>query len=158
MRAALVAAMILAFSGAASAQEAPEPAPHINCWLIKGTYPNDAADSGFERDWICETGIEPREGMLSEFMPWWTYFDGRLFSRNYDDYQDLRSYFRVMRGESTAAKVVYAHTYVHAPEAREVHLRLGADNAFKAWGERRAGRGEYRRAPGTGHGGYPYRA
>ncbi len=60
-------------------------------------------------------------------------FDDRLFSRNYDDYQDLFGYFQVKRRESVAAKVAYAHVYAHSDAAQEAQLRIGADNEFKAW-------------------------
>jgi hypothetical protein len=59
--------------------------------------------------------------------------DDRLFSRNYDDYQDLFSYFKVKRGEPIAAKVAYAHVYVHSLNSQTAQLRVGADNMFKAW-------------------------
>jgi hypothetical protein len=109
-----------------------EPAPYINAWLVAGTFDNAPDNAGFDYDWVGETTVEPREGLKSGGRPW-RYFDDRLFSRNYDDYQDLFSYFRIKRGESIRAKVVYAHVYVHSLEAQPVELRVGADNAFKAW-------------------------
>ena len=104
----------------------------LNTWLVAGTFENDAANSGFVEDRIGETNAAPREGWVSGGRTW-RYFDDRLFSRNYDDYQDLYSYFKVKQGHSIAAKVVYAHVYLHCPAAVGAELRVGADNAFKAW-------------------------
>lgn len=105
---------------------------YINTWLVAGLFENDADNSGLKRDWINETNVVPHEGTISgERM--WRYFDDRLFSRNYDDYQDLYSYYHVKQGVSIAARVAYAHVYVHCLSATGAELRLGADNAFKAW-------------------------
>lgn len=123
---------VLIVAAADSGAPIPAGAAFINTWLVAGPFENDAANSGFDRDWIGETSAEPAEGMVVEGREW-RWFDDRLFSRNYDDYQDLFSYFRAKRGESTAAKVAYACVYVHSAEARQVQLRVGADNAFKAW-------------------------
>ena len=107
-------------------------APYINTWLVAGTFDNDAKNTGYDRDWIGEADAAPKDGAISAGRTW-RYFDDRLFSRNYDDYQDLFSYFKVKRGESVAAKVAYAHVYVHSPRPQAGQLRLGADNEFKAW-------------------------
>jgi len=103
-----------------------------NTWLVLGTFDNDTKNTGYERDWIGEATVEPREGMVSAGKVW-RYFDDRLFSRNYDDYQDLFSYFKVKRGENVAAKVAYAHIYVHSSHLQKVQLRIGAHNAFRTW-------------------------
>jgi hypothetical protein len=108
------------------------PASFINTWLLSGLFDNDAANSGYERDWVGETQAQPTVGSTAGNGTW-KYFDDRLFSRNYDDYQDLFSYFRVKQGQSVAAKVVYAHVYVYSPVAQGAQLRIGADNSFKAW-------------------------
>jgi hypothetical protein len=115
----------------------PSPTPtmakeYLNTWLVAGTFDNDAANRGFVRDWIGETTVTPREGQRSGGRTW-RYFDDRLFSRNYDDYQDLYSYFKIKQGQSIAAKVVYAHVYAYTPTAVKAELRVGDDNEFKAW-------------------------
>ena len=113
--------------------ENPSPtANFINTWLVLGCFDNDPKNAGYERDWIQETTIEPRQGLICGGKTW-RYFDDRLFSRNYDDYQDLFGYFKVKRGESVAARVAYAHVYVYSDVAQEGQLRIGADNEFKAW-------------------------
>jgi hypothetical protein len=107
-------------------------APFINTWLLTGLFENDAANSGYDRDWVGELQAKPQEGAAAGSGTW-KYFDDRLFSRNYDDYQDLFSYFKIKQGQSVAAKVVYAHVYVYSPTTRDAQLRIGADNSFKAW-------------------------
>ncbi len=111
---------------------ADAPGPFINTWLVAGTFDNAPGNAGFEFDWIDETTVQPRDGSVSAGRTW-RYFDDRLFSRNYDDYQDLFSYFRVKRNESIRAKIAYACVYVHSVDAQTVQLRTGADNEFKAW-------------------------
>lgn len=127
---ALVSGMVS--TGQALEAELPSQAPYINTWLVAGTFENARDNAGFEHDWIGETSVEPRESMGSAGQPW-RYFDDRLFSRNYDDYQDFFSYFRIKRNESVRAKVAYAHVYVHSLQEQPVELRIGADNEFKAW-------------------------
>ena len=97
-----------------------------------GCFDNDPKNAGYKRDWTAETKVEPRQGLISAGKTW-RYFDDRLFSRNYDDYQDLFGYFKIKRGESVAAKVAYAHVYVYSDVPQEGQLRIGADNEFKAW-------------------------
>jgi len=104
----------------------------INTWLVAGMFDNDDANSGLVKDWIGESTVTPREAQMSDACTW-RYFDDRLFSRNYDDYQDLYSYFKVKKGQSIAAKVVYAHVYLHCLTATGAELRVGADNAFRVW-------------------------
>lgn len=131
-----VCGLLLSFSlGAVPAfAQSSESAPYINTWLVNGTFDNASDNAGYEHDWIDEATVAPREGDVSGGMPW-RYFDDRLFSRNYDDYQDLFSYFRVKRQECIRARVAYAHVYVHsvAEQQRAAHLRVGADNEFKVW-------------------------
>jgi len=115
-----------------AAWAAGAPAPHINTWLVAGPFDNDAENTGFDRDWLGEAQVSPREGDAAAGTAW-RYFDDRLFSRNYDAYQDLFSFFRVKLDLDIAAKGAYAHVYVHSSEASQAHLRLGADNAVKAW-------------------------
>jgi hypothetical protein len=116
----------------ASNQKSAQTAPFINTWLISGLFDNAADNAGYERDWIGEAQAQPKEGAAAGGSSW-KYFDDRLFSRNYDDYQDLFSYFKVKQGLSVASKVAYAHVYVYSPVAQGAQLRIGADNSFKAW-------------------------
>jgi hypothetical protein len=119
--------------GGAAATAAPvEAKEYLNTWLVAGTFENDTGNSGFAKDWLGEASVRPALGQNAGGQAW-RYFDDRLFSRNYDDYQDLFSYYRVKQGLSAAAKVAYAHVYIHSPAALEAELRLGADNEFKAW-------------------------
>jgi hypothetical protein len=126
--------MLLILGGVclARAENVATPANFINTWLVLGCFDNDQKNTGYERDWLQETTVEPSLGLLSSGKTW-RYFDDRLFSRNYDDYQDLFGYFKVKRTESVAAKVAYAHVYVHSAAAQAAQLRIGADNEFKAW-------------------------
>jgi hypothetical protein len=133
MQILLITACLLVCAAAAGAAAAPAgPAPFVNTWLVAGPFDNDAQNTGFKRDWVGEATVAPREGAQSGGKPW-RFFDDRLFSRSYDDYQDLYSYFHVKRGESVAAKVVYAHVYVHSARGQPAQLRVGADNEFRAW-------------------------
>lgn len=107
-------------------------APFINSWLVIGTFENDTSNSGFDTDIVGESQIAPSAQMVTAGKTW-RYFDDRLFSRNYDDYQDLFSYFKTKRHESVAARVAYAHVYVYTPRPQQGELRLGANNEVKAW-------------------------
>ena len=107
-------------------------ADFINNWLVLGTFDNDAKNTGFQRAWIDEVKAAPKEGS-GALGKKWMYFDDRLFSRNYDDYQDLLSYYKIKRNESVTAKVVYAHTYVYSPEEIKAIMVLGADTFSQVW-------------------------
>ena len=114
------------------AQPEPTDAPYVNTWLVLGTFDNDPKNVGYDRDWIGEADAQPNAEKVSAGRTW-RYFDDRLFSRNYDNYQDLFSYYKVKRGDSVAGKVAYAHVYVHSASGQAAQLRIGADNQFKAW-------------------------
>ena len=117
----------------AEVERQSEPgAPYINSWLLLGTFDNDAQNFSYDRDFIGENSAAPQEGQTAAKQRW-RYFDDRLFSRNYDDYNDLYSYFSVQQNLGSAAKVAYLHCYVYAPRAQSVQLRVGADTSFKAW-------------------------
>lgn len=107
---------------------APGSASFINTWLVLGTFDN-TGDTTMSSGIAAET---PRTGMTSNGNEW-RYFDDRLFSRNYDDYQDLYSYFHTKLGESIANKAVYMHVYAWSPEALDAQLRVGAHTEFEAW-------------------------
>ncbi|MHB1457782.1 MAG: discoidin domain-containing protein [Armatimonadota bacterium] len=112
----------------AQAAYAPGSAPFINTWLVLGTFDNTSNTK-------MNTGIateKPRTGMTSNGKEW-RYFDDRLFSRNYDDYQDLYSYFHTKQRESIANKTVYMHVYVWIPKVQDTQLRVGAHTEWEAW-------------------------
>ena len=104
----------------------------INTWLVLGPFDNDAQDSGFKRRWIAEDAVQPCVNQQDAGRKW-MYFDDRLFSRNYDDYQDLYSYFHIRLEGDAGQKVFYAHTYIFSPKAQGARLRLGADSECAAW-------------------------
>lgn len=110
----------------------PAPDIFINNWLVLGLFDNDAQNSGFQRAWIDEAAVKPREGQEAAGKKW-QYFDDRLFSRNYDDYQDLWSYYKNKRGEAVAGKVVYAHTYIFSPKPVTALFQSGADSEARIW-------------------------
>lgn len=110
--------LLLGGFGLAGADTLAPPANFINTWLVLGCFDNDPKNAGYKRDWTAETKVEPRQGLISAGKTW-RYFDDRLFSRNYDDYQDLFGYFKIKRGESVAAKVAYAHVYVYSDVPQE---------------------------------------
>jgi hypothetical protein len=106
-------------------------APFVNTWALLGPFPNDA-NSGYDTDYIDQTGITPRVGDSTAGKTW-VYFDDRLFSRNMDDYVDLYSYYKVKLGQEAQWKVTYLHTYVYSPSVQIVELRVGSNDGFKAW-------------------------
>jgi F5/8 type C domain/Putative Ig domain len=98
-------------------------------WLVNGPFANDAANSGFTKDWIGESSVLPTAAD-----PAWRFFDDRLFTRSYDSYNDLYSYLRIKRKLSIAAVVVYAHTYLYVPaDTAGVRLGLAYHNEYQAW-------------------------
>jgi hypothetical protein len=113
----------------AFAMDAPS---YINTWLVIGTFPNGPDNAGYDRDWIGEASLQPQQDDEVEGRQW-RYFDDRLFSRNYDNYVDTRSYFGVKLGQSVDGVVAYLHAWVWSPEATACELRLGADEEFKCW-------------------------
>ena len=113
-------------------QQGEGNAPYINSWLLLGTFDNDKQNSGYDRDFIGETSAAPQEGQTAATQKW-RFFDDRLFSRNYDDYNDLYSYFSIRQNLDSAAKVAYLHSYVYSPTDQNVQLRVGADTSYKAW-------------------------
>jgi len=138
----LFGAVMLAVTGGAQAMYAPGNSPFVNTWLVAGPFENDASNIGFEKDWIGEERARPAEGAAAGNRQW-TYFDDRLFSRNYDDYQDLYSYYTIVKRLAPVGRVVYAHVYVYVASAVAAELRVGADSEFKAWVNGvSAGRGE----------------
>ena len=94
----MIAAVLLALPAAPTAANwAPGDAPFINTWLVLGTYDNREG-AGMRTDLIGEATVQPRAGEQVAGKTW-QFFDDRIFSRNYDDYQDLFSYFFVRQDE-----------------------------------------------------------
>ena len=114
----------LGLSIPAQAEYAPGTAPFINTWLLAGPLDKPAAE--------IERSASPAAGAQAANTVW-RYFDDRLFCRNLDDYQDLRSYYRLKRHESTDSKVAYAHVYIHSEKHQLAQLRANAHSEFKAW-------------------------
>lgn len=123
-------AVLLALS--ATIAMAATKADFLNTWLVLGLFDNDPQGAGLEKAWIDETQVAPLAGQEAAGRKW-TYFDDRLFSRNYDDYQDLLSYFRFKRNESVEAKVAYAHTYLYSPKDQDAIMVVGADTESRVW-------------------------
>jgi len=113
------------------AQSAEEP-DYVNTWMVLGTFDNDGQGSAFQQPAIDEsaTSINQNEVVAGKR---WSYFDDRLFSRNYDNYQDLWSYYKIKLSGSVDSKIVYAHTYVYSEIAQPVQLYLGADEMSRVW-------------------------
>ena len=114
----------------APASTQPGPAA-LNTWLVLGPFAEQQTIE-LARDILDQSRPAPVEGQPGGGEAW-AYFDDRLFSRNYDDYQDLFSFYRLRRGRSIAGRVVYAHTYLFSPAAREAQLRIGGDIHVRAW-------------------------
>ncbi|MHB0999563.1 MAG: galactose-binding domain-containing protein [Armatimonadota bacterium] len=127
-----VAVSALMLHTASIAAYTPGNAPYINTWLVLGTFDNDANGTGFGTDLIGDKTVQPVEGMTSGGNIW-RYFDDRLFSRNYDDYQDLFSYYRVKLRKPTDAKIAYAHVYIHSETDQQGEVRIGADSDISVW-------------------------
>jgi len=128
----LLALVLSALSIASYAIYAPGNAPFINTWLINGPYDNDANDTGFKTDFINENSVAPKLGDVSGKYKW-EYFDDRLFSRNYDDYIDLFSYYTIKKNIKNKAFTAYAHVWVYSDKAQKAQLRVGADSRYKVW-------------------------
>lgn len=124
--------LVLAVSASmAVAQKADEP-DYVNTWMVLGTFDNDAHGTAFQESLIDEsaTAIDPQKEVAGKR---WNYFDDRLFSRNYDNYQDLWSYFKTKLSGSVNSKVAYVHTYVYSETAQPVQLYVGADERSRVW-------------------------
>ena len=128
---ALLALLALAsLSGLGGAERGwyTDPDTFVCTWLVTDPFENDAQNTGFGHDWIGETTVRPHVDAT------WRYFDDRLFVRSYDSYNDLYSYFKIKRGVPIAARVVYAHTYLHVPaEVAAARLGLAYHSACKVW-------------------------
>jgi len=124
--------ILLIVSIPAFALWAPGNADYINTWLVLGTFNNDINNENFEKDLINETKIAPYDGLTTNGKKW-EYFDDRYFSRNYDDYQDLFSYYRYKKNEDITSKIAYAHVYVYSDANIDAQLRGAGDVNFKAF-------------------------
>ena len=100
-------------------------APFINTWKIMGPIGERV---GYNYDMIGERVIEPVIGDETRDLKW-EYFDDRLFSRNYDDYVDVYSYYKVKKQINPDGVVVYLHNYVYSPkEQRRRTFKISAEN------------------------------
>lgn len=129
---------VIAAAAAASLWSLPSPASHvggtaehINTWLISSAIPNTDASTMDKHPFDVNT-LSPSPDATADGLTWHV-FDDRCFSRNYDDYVDLFSYFRLVRGEPAAGVAVYAAVWVWSPDHRQAQLRVGADSMFRAW-------------------------
>lgn len=114
-------------------REPQPPRRYINTWLVTGLYGGDqTAARMFDRDWIGESQAKPSLAPDDQRSTW-RYFDDRLFSRSYDNYQDLFSYFAIKQRQEIARKCAYAATCIWSPQAQELTLSLAADSMGKAW-------------------------
>ncbi|MBQ0105431.1 MAG: discoidin domain-containing protein [Armatimonadetes bacterium] len=104
-------------------------APFINTWSVLGVFQDNV---GIDNDLIGETGIFPKVGDVTNGKKW-EYFDDRLFSRNYDDYADLYSYYTVKKNDPINVSLAYAGVYVFSPDVKNVQLRYGADRYSKVF-------------------------
>ena len=107
----------------------------INAWLVAGPFDNTDY-GGFNRDFIGATTVQPAPGKMAGDRRWLA-FDDRLYCRNYDDYNDLYTFFHPKReggpGGPNEWAVAYAHTYVWSPGEQACQLRVGSNDGFKAW-------------------------
>ncbi len=127
----LIATVVVAFLTApTSANWAPGDAPFINTWLVLGTYDNREG-AGMRTDLIGEASVRPRAGEQVAGKTW-RFFDDRTFSRNYDDYQDLFSYFFVKQDEPRDGRMAYLHKWVWSPRDQQVELRVGVNHEWSA--------------------------
>ncbi len=106
-------------------------AAFFDAWLLLGPF-QGGKDPVLETDFIGEEKAMPRADQKlagKSWVPW----DDRLYCRNYDDYQDLYSYYRIVKKQPVANCAAYAHLYVWSPEPRKAQLRIGANDVFKAY-------------------------
>ena len=127
----LIVAVLVAFLATpVSANWAPGDAQFINTWLVLGSFDNREG-AGMKADLIGEATIRPRTGEQVAGKTW-GFFDDRTFSRNYDDYQDLFSYFFVKQDDPRDGRMAYLHTWVWSPRAQQVELRVGVNHEWSA--------------------------
>ena len=132
MKAKLFTAIVLVafLATPTSANWAPGDAPFINTWLVLGTFDNREG-VGMKADLIGEATIRPRTGEQAAGKTW-RFFDDRTFSRNYDDYQDLFSYFFVKQDDPRNGRMAHLHIWVWSPRAQQVELRVGVNHEWSA--------------------------
>ena len=106
-----------------------DPAPFINTWAVLGVFNEKEA---IDTDIIGEASVEPYVGQETGGKTW-EYFDDRLFSRNYDDYVDLYSYYKVKKKDNVDGCVIYLHNYVFSPKEQQVQIRWGGDRYSKVF-------------------------
>ena len=109
-------------------EQACQEEGHINAWLFLGPF-NNTDNQGMSKLWINEISPVPALGKAEKGFVW-RYFDDRLFSRNYDNYQDIFSFLCVKGDDTPAAFVAYLHAWVWSPMAMTVSFRAGANQYF----------------------------
>jgi hypothetical protein len=108
------------------------PDGFLNTWLLAG--PFDGKDAaGVQRAFLKETDIAPQPGQVAGGDRKWDVFDDRTFIRNFDNYQDLYSYYVIRQKQAVDWGVAYAHVYLWSPQAREAQLRVGFNDGAQAW-------------------------
>lgn len=121
-----VAAIILTYSVIAQ-----EPARRVCTWAVLG--PFSTATGEIEID---ASTLTPALG--TDFGgATWRYFDDRLYCRNYDDYNDLYTFFMEGReggpGGGSDQKLAWCGVYVWSPVAQDVSLRFSANDLATVW-------------------------
>jgi len=125
--------MLLSLLALATAAEGP--ARRVCTWAVLGPFPY-VSDGYNEAILSDEAHLQPilGEGIAGIT---WQYFDDRYYCRNYDDYNDLYTYFLEGRkggpGGGAEMQAAYCGTYVWSPDAQEVALRFCARDRGKVW-------------------------
>ena len=129
IKAIILLFVLISFCVGSYADYAPGNAPFINTWKILGPIGERV---GYNYDMIGEATIEPALGEQTRDLKW-EYLDDRLFSRNYDDYVDVYSYYKVKKNISPDGVVVYLHNYVYSPKEQQVQIRFSGDRYSKVF-------------------------
>jgi len=115
--------------------QAERPARRMVTWAVLGPFAHDGAGYGLAAV-LDEVTLRPVLG-ASAAGETWRYFDDRVYCRNYDDYNDLYTYFmrdeEAAGGENTANKLAYCGAYVWSPQSQNVFLRFSANDQAKVW-------------------------
>jgi len=123
-----VAAMLLMMTLPAVAQE---PARRVCTWAVLGPFPVETGEGG-----IDASALAPMLGTTVGGATW-RYFDDRLYCRNYDDYNDLYTFFLEGReggpGGGSDQKFAWCGAYVWSPVTQEVSLRFSANDQATVW-------------------------
>lgn len=109
---------------------AQEPARRVCTWAVLG--PFAAASDGALDGSTLSPAIGTEAGGAT-----WRHFDDRLYCRNYDDYNDLYTFFLEDReggpGGGTEHKIAWCGVYVWSPTTQDVSLRFSANDLATVW-------------------------